>query len=67
MSSTCTELKSEITGNLEDTCPPLCAYILALHCDNGFLHLQFCLVQTYAAKGHLECDYEGQGTDKVRC
>lgn len=53
MSSTCTELKSEITGNLENTCPPLCAYILALHCDNGFLHLQFCLVQTYAAKGHL--------------
>lgn len=46
----------ELIENLSSTMCINIQYILALHCDNGFLHtyLQLCLVQTYAAKGHLK-------------
>lgn len=39
---------------------------MALHCDNGLLHmyLQFSLVQRYAAQGNLRV-CEGQGTDSM--
>lgn len=42
--------------------------MLALHCDNGFLHMYlpfFSATLKYAAETTRECDYEGQGTDRV--
>lgn len=43
---------------IKNPCPPLCAYILALHCDNCMLHMymQMSLLQKYAQKNATSRD-----------
>lgn len=41
---------------------------MALHCDNDFLQIPAILFgANVQQKATWECDYKGQGTDRVRC